>query len=109
MAASIDTRLLTNPIVRSAFEAWQGNDLIGWLACFAPGARLFDDGRPRDLKEFSGEIGRERFTHIDEVRDDAMTIVGAFHSGTWGDFKTYFKFHLNEAGEIDRLDIGQAD
>ena len=34
--------------------------------------------------------------------------TGHFHSDQWGDFPTYFRFRLNAAGKIERLDIGQA-
>lgn len=103
----MDTSKL-NPVVKSAFEAWQGGDLKGWLGHFTPDAKLFDDGNPRDFKGFSDEIGKERFTSIDEVKAGGTEIVGRFHSDTWGDFRTYFRFHLNSAGKIERLDIGQA-
>lgn len=103
----MDTSKL-NPIVKSAFEAWQGRDLQGWLSHFAAGAGLYDDGNPRDLRQFSNEIGKERFTSIEEVRRDGTEIVGRFHSDSWGDFRTYFRFHLNADGKIERLDIGQA-
>lgn len=97
-----------NPIVKSAFEAWQGNDLQGWLSHFTADAKLYDDGNPRDFQAFSKEIGKERFTGIDEVKSDGTEIVGPFHSDQWGNFRTYFRFHLNGEGKIERLDIGQA-
>lgn len=103
----MDTNKLA-PVVKSAFEAWQGKDLDAWLAHFAPGAKLLDDGNPRDLQQFSREIGKERFTSIDEVKLDGREIVGQFHSDTWGNFRTYFRFHLNADSKIERLDIGQA-
>lgn len=98
-----------HPAVKSALDAWQGKDLTGWLSTFTADAKLYDDGNPRDLQAFSAEIGTERFTHIDKVEDGGLRILGRFHSDTWGDFKTYFRFHLNAAGKFDRLDIGQAN
>ena len=103
----MDTRRLTNPVVKAAFEAWQGKDLAGWLSHFAPGAKLYDDGNPCDLMRFSKEIGKERFTSIDAVENNGKSIFGQFHSDTWGDFRTYFKFELDDRGKIVRLDIGQ--
>jgi hypothetical protein len=38
-----------------------------------------------------------------------LSACGQFHSDTWGDFKTYFKFHINKEGRIYQLAIGQAD
>ncbi|HEY4372488.1 MAG TPA: hypothetical protein VGN52_11240 [Burkholderiales bacterium] len=104
----MDTRRITDPVVRAAFEAWQKPDLNAWLAHFAPGATLLDDGAPRDLQAFSREIGKERFLGIDRVENHGRDIYGPFHSDTWGDFNTYFKFRLNAQGQIERLEIGQA-
>jgi len=106
--STIDTSRLTQPVVKSAFEAWQSRDLAGWLAHFTPAPALYDDGNPRDFKSFSKEIGKERFTSIERVDEDGSKITGRFHSDTWGDFTTYFKFHLDADGKISRLDIGQA-
>ena len=98
---------ITNPTVKSALAAWQGNDLAAWLSHFTPDAQLYDDGRPRDFKRFSNEIGTEWFTSIDKVENDGLDIYGKFHTEKWGDFKVYFKFHLNDEGKFNRLDIGQ--
>lgn len=58
-------------------------------------SRLLDDGHPRYLQEFSTKaIGHERFTHIDPVRDNGLSVYGRFHSDTWGDFKTISGFTL---------------
>ncbi|MPS73449.1 MAG: SDR family NAD(P)-dependent oxidoreductase [Chryseobacterium sp.] len=65
---------------------------------------------PRDFMKFSTEaIGKERFISIDKVENNSMDIYGKFHSDTWGDFKTYFKFRIDEDGKFDRLQIGQAE
>jgi hypothetical protein len=103
------TIALTNPTVRSAIDALQKGDKRAWSDLFEPGAELFDDGQPRSLDEFTKEaIGHERFTSIDQVSNNGLNIVGQFHSDRWGDFRTYFNFHLSPSGKIARLDIGQA-
>jgi len=80
-----------------------------WSALFEPDAELYDDGSPRSLKEFTRDaLGHERFTSIDRVENNGLDLTGAFHSDRWGDFQTYFRFHLSPAGKINRLDIGQA-
>ena len=43
-----------------------------------------------------------------DIFKHGLDVIGAFHSDTWGDFRTYFRFRLSPAGKIDRLDIGQA-
>lgn len=106
----MDTSKLSNPIVRSAFEAWQKGDSQKWLSHFTKDAQLLDDGRPRDFQKFSTEaIGTERFISIDIVKDNGRSIYGKFHSDTWGNFKTYFKFHIDASSKIYKLEIGQAD
>jgi hypothetical protein len=43
------------------------------------------------------------------VENEGKDIKGNFHTESWGNFKTYFKFHINAEGKINRLDIGQAN
>ena len=106
----MDTHKIVQPLVRSAIEAWQQADKKKWLSFFTADPKLLDDGRPRDFGEFSSEaIGHERFTVIDKTEDDGYSVYGQFHSDTWGDFKTYFKFHVGAAGKFDQLEIGQAN
>ena len=40
---------------------------------------------------------------------DGLEVVGNFHSEQWGDFRTYFRFHIDPRGKIQRLDVGQAE
>ena len=105
----MNTDKLTNPTVRAAVEALQTGDRHQWAALFTAGAQLYDDGSPRSLDKFNEDaLGHERFTSIDRVDNHGLDLTGHFHSDKWGDFKTYFRFHLNAAGKIERLDIGQA-
>ena len=106
----MDTNKLKNTLVKAALEAWQKGDSTLWLSFFTSDATLYDDGHTRNFMKFSTDaIGHEHFTSIDKVEDNGTSIFGKFHSDTWGDFKTYFKFHINSEGKIDKLEIGQAD
>lgn len=106
----VNTSHLTQPTVKAALDAWQRGDAAQWQSYFTPDARLFDDGHPRDLLQFSTKaIGHERFMTIDKVTEGGLAVFGHFHSDQWGDFTTYFRFHLNADGKINRLDIGQAN
>jgi len=101
---------LRNPTVRAAIEAFQKGDRKAWLALFDDDAELFDDGSARSLAKFTGEaLGHERFTSFDSVSADGLQVVGKLHSEQWGDFRTYFQFHLAPDGRIHRLDIGQVE
>ena len=104
------TDVLTNATVKAAIEALQKGDREAWSALFEGDAKLYDDGRPRPLQQFTDDaLGHERFTSIERVENNGLDITGAFHSDRWGDFRTYFRFQLSPAGKIKRLDIGQAD
>ena len=103
------TTELTNPTARAAITALQDGNRDAWSALFEADAKLYDDGRPRDLKKFTRDaLGHERFTSIERVEDNGLEVIGDFHSDKWGDFRTYFKFQLSASGKIKRLDIGQA-
>ncbi len=99
---------ITDKDVRAAMDAWQRADKQAWLAAFVARPQLFDDGNPRDFAEFTNAIGTEHFRSIDRVADEGRAIYGQFHSDTWGDFRTYFKFTPGPDGRFVRLDIGQA-
>ena len=106
---AVRTAELGNPTVRAAIEALQEGDAQAWAALFEPGAALYDDGAVRDLRRFTREaLGHERFTAIERIEEGGLKLTGQFHSEQWGDFRTYFWFHLSPAGRITRLDIGQA-
>lgn len=106
----MEYREITHPTVRAAVTAWQQGDVKLWLSFFKVNPVLLDDGHSRDFKKFSSEaIGHEYFRSIDKVENKGLDIYGQFHSDNWGDFKTYFKFHLNEEGKIFKLEIGQAN
>ncbi|WP_336828015.1 nuclear transport factor 2 family protein [Sphingobacterium multivorum] len=107
---NMDTNKLTDSIVKKAFDAWQKGDSQAFLSFFTADAKLYDDGSPRDFQKFVKEAcGHERFTSIDKVENKGKDIYGNFHTNSWGDFRTYFKFYFNTEGKISRLDIGQAD
>lgn len=105
----MDTSKLTNETVKKAFNAWQSGDGKTFLSFFTVDARLYDDGNPRNLQDFvKNACGHEKFTNIEKVGNDGKEIIGNFHTESWGDFRTYFKFKINEDGKFNRLDIGQA-
>jgi hypothetical protein len=104
----MDTNKLTNSTVKEAFAAWQKGEAKTFLSFFTADAKLYDDGNPRDLQKFVKDAcGHERFTTIDKVEQEGKEIYGNFHTESWGDFKTYFKFGIDPDGKISRLDIGQ--
>lgn len=106
----MDTSKLTNLIVKEAFDAWQNGDSKKFLSYFTSDAKLYDDGNTRDLQRFVYDAcGHEKFTSIDKVDNNGLDIYGQFHTDSWGNFRTYFKFHINNEGKITKLEIGQAN
>jgi len=106
----LDIDRLTNPTVRAAIQALQCGNKEAWAALFEPDATLYDDGNPRSLLKFTEEaLGHERFTSIDRIENRGLDLTGSFHSETWGDFRTYFRFQLSANDKIKRLEIGQAE
>lgn len=100
---------LTNSTVKSAVEALQNGNREAWLAQFTEDAELYDDGEKRDFMSFANSaVGEEHFTNIARVENEGKEVYGHFHTEKWGEFDTYFKFHVNNEGKIYRLDIGQA-
>jgi hypothetical protein len=107
--STMNTDKLSHPVVKKAINALQAADKETWFSLFTSDATLYDDGNKMNFRSFFEKaFGHERFTSIDKVEDNGLAVYGRFHSDQWGDFKTYFRFHLNEAGKISRLDIGQA-
>lgn len=106
----VKTDHISNQTVKKALDALQNSDDKAWFSLFTENAELYDDGRKKNFRNFfTKAIGHERFTSIDKIENKSLLIYGKFHSDLWGDFKTYFKFQVDEKGKITRLDIGQAD
>ena len=107
---SVNTDTLQVPTVKKAIDALQSGNTTAWFVLFTPDAALYDDGNKKNFRSFFQEaLGHEYFTHIDKMENGGLDLYGRFHSDRWGNFKTYFKFHLDGEGRITRLDIGQAD
>jgi hypothetical protein len=105
----MNTEKLTNALVKNAIDALQAGDKKAWFTLFTDDAQLFDDGHKVDFKSFFEKaLGHERFTSIDKTEDNGLSIYGKFHSDQWGNFKTYFKFHVAANNQFSKLEIGQA-
>ena len=78
---------------------------------FAPNAEFYDDGSKGSLANFTNSAfgsSHEHFTSIDKVENNGLDVYGHYHSDQWGDFKTYFKFYLDNQSKITKLEVGQA-
>lgn len=105
----MDTNKLTNETVKRAIEALQSGNKDAWFSLFANEVAMTDDGNPKNFRSFfDNALGKEYFNTIDRVENDGLDIYGNFSAGQWGSFDVFFKFHLDQEGKIDRIDIGQA-
>lgn len=104
----MDVSKITNEKVKQAIQALQSGDK-SWYTFFTEDPAMTDDGNKVDFRSFFAKaLGHEKFLSIDKVENDGKEVYGSFKAGQWGTFKVFFKFHMNEDGKFDRLDIGQA-
>lgn len=104
---SMDLLKITDTEVKMAVEALQSGDK-SWYSFFTENPVMTDDGNTVNFRSFfSNALGKEKFLTIDKVENGGKDIYGDFQAGQWGTFPVYFKFHKNEEGKFDRLDIGQ--
>ena len=105
----MDLSKITNQTVNAAMEAWQNGDSKTFLSYFTANPSMTDDGNPRNFQSFVKDAcGKEKYLTIDKVENDGKDVFGNFKAGNWGTFKVFFKFHQNNEGKFERLDIGQA-
>lgn len=105
----MDISQITNPVVKNAVEALQNNDKKAFYSYFTEDAVFTDDARTLNLKNFFDNAfnHKEKFLTLDKIENDGKSLTGDFFAGQWGTFKVFFNFHINNAGKITRLDIGQ--
>lgn len=89
---------------------WTHGDSKTFRSYFTSDEKLYDDGKPRDFSKFVKDAcAHEKFKSTDNVENNGLDITGKFQTESWGDFITYFKFHINAEGKINLLGIGQAN
>jgi hypothetical protein len=98
-----------NPVVRSAIGALSGRDKKPWFELFSAKPEFSDDGIARDLVDWCEEelfgSSLAYLISIDKVEDGGLTFYARYHSDKWGDFKTFWRFKV-EDGKISKLDVG---
>ena len=106
----IDSGVYLHPTVRTAVAALQAGDKLAWLTCFTAGAKLFDNGKRKNLFHFTrNSLGSIRFTDIERVNNDGRDIYGLLRIGDEENIHAYFKFRLDAAAMCSRLDVGRMD
>ena len=101
-----------SPVVRSALEAINGRDRKGWFELFSERPSFSDDGVKRDFVKWCDDelfgSASAYIISIDKVEDGGLTFYARYHSDKWGDFKTFWRFALDE-GKVSKLDVGATD
>jgi hypothetical protein len=104
----VDLSAVGNPVVRSAILALNDRDRKRWFELFSKPA-FTDDGITHDFAEWCEEelfgSSRVRILSIDKVEEGGLTFYASYHSDKWGDFKTFWRFVL-ENGRVTKLDVG---
>jgi len=107
-AHPVDLSAIGNTVVSSAIVALNGSDKKHWFELFSKPA-FTDDGIPHDFVKWCEEelfgFSRAFIISIDRVEDGGLTFYARYHSDKWGDFKTFWKFVV-ENGRISKLDVG---
>ena len=100
---------IDNLVVVSAIEALNSRDKKAWFGLFSDKPLFSDDGIPRDLVKWCEEelfgSARAYIVSIDKAEDSGLTFYATYHSDKWGDFKTFWRFEV-EDGKISKLDVG---
>jgi len=107
---TIQTAKLSDPAVRAFVSAVNSHDREGFMALFAPGATMADDGSDRDLAEWTD---REIFsTHghmdVDNESHSGRSLIARYSNDTWGEMRTRWTFTLDDQGRITRFETGEA-
>lgn len=72
---NMNYQLITNTVAQAAIKAWQEADVSKWKSLFIVGAKLYDDGSPRDFQDFSTQaIGHEYFLSFDKIENQGTTM-----------------------------------
>ena len=100
---------VADPTVRTVLTAINAGDRAAFLAAFAPGATMSDDGSDRDLEQW---IDREIFTvnghiEVESQSDGGRAFIARYRNDTWGEMRTTWQFTI-AGGKIRRMATGQA-
>jgi hypothetical protein len=101
---------VADPTVRSVLQAINAGDRAAFLAAFAPGATMSDDGSERDLSQW---IDREIFTvnghiEVESQSDGGRSFVARYRNDTWGEMRTTWAFTITADGRVQHMATGQA-
>lgn len=105
----IDLSKLTNENVKKVLEAQQSMDLKAWYACFSDEVIFISEDKEVDFKTFFDRAFdfHEKLLTIEKVTEKGNCVFGNYFGGVFGTFRVYLRFHQNETGKFDRLEMKQ--
>lgn len=100
---------LSDPTVRAFVSALNAGDRENLFSTLAPEATMSDDGRDRDLAEWTE---REIFSsggrmEVESESEGGRTLLANYSNSTWGAMRTRWRFEISD-GKITRFETRQA-
>jgi hypothetical protein len=103
------TDSIGDPAVRAFIDALNAGDRAAFQAALTPDATMADDGRERDLAEWTEKeiFSSQGHLEVEAVEDDGRAFIANYSNSTWGAMRTRWAFTVRD-GKVARFETGQA-
>jgi ketosteroid isomerase-like protein len=103
------TDSIGDPAVRAFIDALNAGDRTAFQAALTPDATMADDGRERDLAEWTEKeiFASQGHLEVETAEDDGRAFVANYSNSTWGAMRTRWAFTVRD-GKVARFETGQA-
>jgi ketosteroid isomerase-like protein len=103
------TDSIGDPAVRAFIDALNAGDRTAFQAALTPDATMADDGRERDLTEWTEKeiFSSQGHLEVETAEDDGRAFVANYSNSTWGAMRTRWAFTVRD-GKVARFETGQA-
>lgn len=99
----------SNPVVRRFVAALNAGDEDALFAVLTPNATMSDDGRERDLHDWTRReiFSSDGHMEVESESDDGLSLSARYSNSTWGEMRTAWRFEIS-GEQISRFETGQA-
>ncbi|MCR6488487.1 nuclear transport factor 2 family protein [Amycolatopsis sp. OK19-0408] len=103
------TDSIGDPAVRAFIDALNAGDRTAFQAALTPDATMSDDGRDRDLAEWTEKeiFSSQGHLDVESAEDEGRKFVANYANSTWGAMRTRWAFTVRD-GKVARFETGQA-
>jgi ketosteroid isomerase-like protein len=103
------TDSIGDPAVRAFIDALNAGDRTAFQAALTPDATMADDGRERDLAEWTEKeiFSSQGHLEVETAEDDGRAFIANYSNSTWGAMRTRWAFTVRD-GKVARFETGQA-